>query len=76
MTDIGDSEFHKGDPVWVVGENGRLDPASYVGEGETTAWFGGPPTVFVVFTDTDQIAAVEVDRVIPREAEDPPASGT
>jgi hypothetical protein len=69
MSEIGDSQFHKGDPVWVVGEGGQLVSAAYVGEGETTAWFGGPPTVFVVLTDTDTMATVEVDRVIPREEE-------
>jgi hypothetical protein len=53
----------------VVIDNGRLEPAAYVGEGETSAWFGGPPTVFVVFTGTDTVATVEVDRVIPREDE-------
>ena len=67
MTDIGDSQFHKGQPVWVVAEGGELVPAEYVGEGETSAWFGGPPTVLVVFTETREGAAVEVDRVIARE---------
>ncbi len=67
MTDIGDTQFHKGQPVWVVTDSGLLQSASYVGEGETSAWFGGAPTVFVIFTGTDTMAAVEVDRVIPRE---------
>jgi hypothetical protein len=70
MTDIGDTQFHKGDPVWVVSEGGSLEPAAYVGEGETSAWFGGPPTVFVIFTGTDSLATVEVDRVLPRHDED------
>jgi hypothetical protein len=38
-----------------------------VGEGETTAWFGGPSTVLVVYEDTRTGALVETDRVIPRE---------
>jgi hypothetical protein len=67
MTDIGDSQFHQGQAVWVVAESGELVPAEYVGEGETSAWFGGPPTVLVVFTETRTGAAVEVDRVIARE---------
>jgi hypothetical protein len=67
VTDIGDTEFHKGQPVWVIADSGVLRPAEYVGEGETSAWFGGPPTVFVVYTDTRIAAAVEVDRVIVRE---------
>lgn len=68
MTDIGDSQFHKGQRVWVIQEGGTQRAAEYVGEGETSAWFGGPPTVFVVYADTRAGEAVEVDRVIPRDA--------
>ena len=68
MTDIGDSLFHKGQPVWVVEPDGSQRAAEYVGEGETSAWFGGPPTVIVVFPDTHSGEAVEVDRVIARDA--------
>jgi hypothetical protein len=68
MTDIGDTEFRKGQPVWVIEDDGSQRAAEYVGEGETSAWFGGSPTVYVVFVDTRTGGAVEVDRVIPREA--------
>jgi hypothetical protein len=67
VTDIGDSEFHKGQAVWVIEADGSQRAAKYVGEGELSAWFGGTPTVFVVYLDTKDGAAVEVDRVIPRE---------
>lgn len=67
MTDIGDSLFHKGQHVWVVQDDGSQRAAEYVGEGETSAWFGGAPTVLVVYPDTRSGAAVEVDRVIPRD---------
>lgn len=67
MTDIGDSLFHKGQPVWVVGEDGSRRAGEYVGEGELSAWFGGTPTVIVVFPDVHEGAAVPVDRVIARE---------
>ncbi len=67
MTDIGDTQFHKGQPVWVIEPDGSQRAAEYVGEGETSAWFGGPPTVFVIFLDTEVAQAVEVDRVIARE---------
>ena len=70
MTDIGDTQFHKGDPVWVIESNGSQRAAEYVGEGETSAWFGGSPTVFVVFLDTREGMAVEVDRVIARDPRD------
>ena len=68
MTGIGDSQFHKGSPVWVIAADGSQRAAEYVGEGETSAWFGGPPTVYVVYLDTRSGAAVEVDRVVPRQA--------
>jgi hypothetical protein len=68
MTDIGDSLFHKGQPVWVVEGDGSKRAAEYVGIGETSAWFGGPPTVIVVYPDTRSGEMVEVDRVIARDA--------
>ncbi len=70
MTDIGDTQFHKGDPVWVMESDGSQRAADYVGEGETSAWFGGTPTVFVVFLDTREGMAVAVDRVIARDPRD------
>ena len=51
----------------MIADDGSQRPAEYVGEGETSAWFGGPPTVVVVFEDTGDGAMVEVDRVIARE---------
>lgn len=68
MTDIGDSRFHKGQPIWVIGDDGSQRAAEYVGEGETSAWFGGPPTVIVVYLDTHSGEAVEVSRVVARES--------
>jgi hypothetical protein len=67
VTDIGDSLFHQGQPVWVIEPDGSQRAAEYVGEGELSAWFGGPPAVLVVYLDTRAGEAVEVDRVIARE---------
>ena len=67
MDDVIDGPFHKGQPVWVVESDGSRRPVEYVGEGELSAWFGGSPTVIVVFPDTHSGAAVEVDRVIARD---------
>ena len=67
MTDIGDSMFHRGDPVWVLEPDGSQRAAEYVGEAETSAWFGGPPQVIVVYPETEGGEAVEVDRVISRK---------
>ena len=70
MTDIGDSLFHKGDPVWVVQPDGSQRAAEYVGEGGSTDWFGGPPRVIVVYLDTDTGDTVEAVRVVARESGD------
>ncbi|MGO9488804.1 MAG: hypothetical protein ACLQBB_07230 [Solirubrobacteraceae bacterium] len=67
MSEIGDSLFHKGQDVWVVQPDGSRRAAEYVGQGELSAWFGGAPTVIVVYPDTGSGEAVEVDRVIARE---------
>jgi hypothetical protein len=67
MTSIGDGQFRKGEPVWVMGPGGSQRAADFVGEGETSAWFGGAPTVIVVYLDTRTGEAVEVDRVVPRD---------
>jgi hypothetical protein len=37
-----------------------------VGEGETKAWFGGPPMVIVVHADTRPGGLVEPNRVVRR----------
>jgi hypothetical protein len=68
MTDIGDGPFHKGQPVWVMQSDGAQRAAEYVGEAETSAWFGGAPKVLVVYPDVRSGEAVEVDRIVPRDA--------
>lgn len=68
MTDIGDSLFHKGQPVWVIQSDGSQRAAEYVGEGEMSAWFGGSPTAIVVYPDDHSGGPVEIDRIIAREA--------
>jgi hypothetical protein len=68
MTDIGDGRFQQGQAVWVMEPDGSQRPAEYVGEGETAAWFGGPPMAIVVYADTRTGGQVEVDRVIARDA--------
>ncbi len=67
MTDIGDSTFHRGQPVWVIEPDGSQRAAEYVGESETSAWFGGVPRVIVIYPDSETGEAVEVDRVIARD---------
>ncbi len=67
MTDIGDTGFHKGQAVWVIGDDGSERAAEYVGEAETSTWFGGTSKVFVVYLDTRSGEAVDVERVVPRD---------
>jgi hypothetical protein len=67
-TDAGDGPFHEGQAIWVVEGDGSRRAAEYVGGAETSSWFGGAPTVYVVYVDTRSGGAVEVDRVIPRDA--------
>jgi hypothetical protein len=67
MSSIGDGQFHKGQPVWVIQDDGSQREADFVGEGELSAWFGGSPSVIVVFLDTRDGASVPMDRVIPRD---------
>jgi hypothetical protein len=69
MGDVIDGPFHEGQPVWVVQSDGSRRAAEYVGEGELSAWFGGSPTVIVVFPETRSGATVEIDRVIPRASD-------
>lgn len=67
-TDVGDGPFHEGQPIWVIQGDGSQRAAEYVGGAETSSWFGGAPTVYVVYPDDRSGAAVEIDRVIPRDA--------
>jgi hypothetical protein len=66
---VGDGPFHQGQPVWVMEPDGSQRAADFVGEGEMSAWFGGSPTVLVVYLDNRSGEAVDVDRVIPRDTE-------
>jgi hypothetical protein len=70
VMDIGDGPFHQGEPIWVMEADGSQRPAEYIGVREMGTWFGGAPTVLVLYTDTRSGGAVAVDRVIPRAAED------
>ena len=66
---IGDGAFHKGQPIWVRQADGSDRKGVYVGEGETSAGFGGPPTVYVVYPEIESGEAVEFDRITAREEE-------
>ncbi len=67
MRHLEDGPFKKGEDVWVLGEGGARRAAEFVGQAESNDWFGGPPTVIVVFPDDGSSATVELDRVLARE---------
>lgn len=58
--------FKKGQKVWIHNADGSTTPAIFVGERESSTFFGGPPTVYVVIEGADEGAAVELDRVTAR----------
>lgn len=68
MTSIGDGQFQKGEPVWVTEPDGSQRAADFVGEGEMSAWFRGFTHGHRRLSRHAQRWAVEVDRVIPRDA--------
>lgn len=68
MTNTHDGQFQKGQPVWIIDQDGSQRAAEYVGMAETSTWFGGPTRVIVIYPDTRSGETVEVDRVIPRDA--------
>lgn len=66
MRHLEDGPFEKGQDVWVMGQGGGRRAAEFVGQADSSDWFGGPPMVVVVFPDDASEAMVELDRVLPR----------
>jgi len=58
--------FKKGQEVNVHMADGSTRPAIFVGEGESSTFFGGAPMVYLVMEDTKEPAEVELDRVTGR----------
>src|SRR5436305_5571258 len=71
MTDRDDSQFHTGQPVWVMEPDGSQRPGEYVGERQRS---GGPPQALVVYLDRPGAEVVVTDRLRPRDAIDRGAS--
>lgn len=67
MRHLEDGPFKKGEDVWVIDPGGGRRAAEFVGQAESNDWFGGAPTVIVVFPDDGSSATVELDRVLARE---------
>ncbi len=58
--------FDKGQEVAIHNPDGSTTPAIFVGEGESSTFFGGPPMVYVVVKGADHPVAIELDRVTAR----------
>jgi hypothetical protein len=67
VTDPDDRRLQQGQSVWVVQADGSQRSAEYVGDAQLSAWWGGAPTVYVVYRDTGAGEAVEMERVIPSD---------
>ena len=39
--------FKEGDPVWVEDGDGKHHPGVFVGDNESSGWFGGGPSAYV-----------------------------
>ena len=68
MRNVGDGQFRKGQPVWVIAPDGSQRAAKFVGPGQLSSWFGGSSAAIVVYLDTSTGEAVDINRVIPRDA--------
>jgi hypothetical protein len=61
MSDDAMQPFQEGQHIWVEQPDGSQRPAVFVGEAEIASWFGGGPSVYVVYPETqegEQVAAV------------------
>ena len=58
--------FKKGQEVSIQNPDGLTIPAIYVGEGESSTFFGGPPMVYLMIKGADHPVAVELGRVTGR----------
>jgi hypothetical protein len=59
--------FEKGQRIWVHQGDGSTRPAIFVGEGDNSAFFGGPPLCYVVMEDTRESGEVQLDQVTARD---------
>jgi hypothetical protein len=66
---VSEEGFKEGDPIWVMQADGSARPGVFVGEVEAASWFGGVPSVYVAYPESESGEAVEFDRVTAREEE-------
>src|SRR5436309_5284338 len=67
MTDSGASQFHTGQPVWVIEPDGSRRPCEYLGQGERPGGLQGSPEALVIYVDRPGHDVVAIERLRPRE---------
>ncbi len=59
--------FKEGDKVWVEDGDGKHHPGIFVAYNESSGWFGGGPSAYVVHPEAKQAEVVSTFRITPRE---------
>jgi hypothetical protein len=59
--------FKEGDKVWVEDGEGRHHPGIFVADNESSGWFGGGPSAYVVHPEAKQAEVVSTFRITPRD---------
>src|SRR5258708_7887638 len=59
--------FKEGDKVWVEDGNGKHHPGIFVADNESSGWFGGGPSAYVVHPEAKQAEVVSTFRITPRD---------
>jgi len=69
LSAMGDAPhgFKEGDKVWVEDGEGRHHPGIFVADNESSGWFGGGPSAYVVHPEAQQAEVVSVFRITPRD---------
>ena len=59
--------FKEGDKVWVEDGDGKHHPGIFVADNESSGWFGGGPSAYVVHPEAKQAEVVSTFRITPRD---------
>jgi hypothetical protein len=62
-----DHGFKEGDLVWVEDGDGKHHPGVFVGDNESSGWFGGGPSAYVAHPEAHQAEVVSIFRITPRD---------
>lgn len=59
--------FKEGDKVWVEDGDGKHHPGIFVADNESSGWFGGGPSAYVVHPEAKRAEVVSTFRITPRD---------